>query len=56
LPVSLAHVLPVVQVGEVVYRQADFGFLVRLTESSEMQRRQFNALMAYAKAAATKPG
>jgi hypothetical protein len=42
--------------GEVVYRQENFGFAIRLTELSEMQRRQFNALFAYAKATATKPG
>jgi hypothetical protein len=40
--------------GEVVYRQSHFGFAIRLTELSEMQRRQFNALFAYAKAAASK--
>lgn len=40
--------------GEVVYCQTHFGFAIRLTELSEMQRRQFNALFAYAKAAASK--
>lgn len=40
--------------GEVVYCQANFGFAIRLTELSEMQRRQFTALFAYAKAAARK--
>jgi hypothetical protein len=40
--------------GEVVYFQTGFGFAIHLTELSEMQRRQFNALFAYAKASASK--
>ena len=40
--------------GEVVYCQPHFGFAIRLTELSDMQRRQFNALFAYAKVAAPK--
>jgi len=40
--------------GEVVYCQPDFGFAVRLLELSEMQRRQVNALFAYARAEARK--
>lgn len=38
--------------GEVVSIQTGFGFAIRLTEMSEMQHRQFNALFAFAKAAA----
>jgi hypothetical protein len=40
--------------GEVVSCQIGFGFAIRLTELSEMQQRQFNALFAYAKASAHK--
>lgn len=40
--------------GEVVYCQANIGFAIRLTELSEMQRRQVNALFAYARAEARK--
>ena len=40
--------------GEVAYCQEHFGFAIRLSELSEMQRRQFNALFAYARAAALK--
>jgi hypothetical protein len=40
--------------GEVVYFQTGFGFAIRLTDLSEMQRRQFDALFAYAKASARK--
>jgi hypothetical protein len=40
--------------GTVVYCQPNFGFAIRLTELSEMQQRQFNALFAYAKAEARK--
>ncbi|HEY0097316.1 MAG TPA: PilZ domain-containing protein [Pyrinomonadaceae bacterium] len=40
--------------GEVVYYQPNFGFAIHLTELSEMQQRQFNALFAYAKASTHK--